>query len=91
MKINIKHLAGIALFIPLFIASCDSPKEELKYPYQEVENDPLQTRIYKLNNGLTVYLSLNQDEPRVQTNIAVRAGSKYDPAETGASCRPTKH
>ncbi|MCF8229414.1 MAG: insulinase family protein, partial [Bacteroidales bacterium] len=39
-------------------------------------------RIYELDNGLKVYLSQNQDEPRIQTFIAVRAGSTYDPAET---------
>src|SRR5580698_2850845 len=37
--------------------------------------DPLDAHIYKLHNGLTVYLSVNKSEPRVQTMIAVRAGS----------------
>lgn len=55
-------------------------KEEGGYTYQYVEGDPMQTRIYTLKNGLTVYLSPNAREPRIQTMIAIRAGSKNDPA-----------
>jgi predicted Zn-dependent peptidase len=47
-----------------------------------VPNDPLQTRIYTLDNGLKVYLSVNKNNPRVQTYIGVRVGGKNDPAET---------
>jgi len=47
--------------------------------YQEVKGDPMKTRIYKLDNGLTVMFSLNRDEPRVYTCIGTRAGSKNDP------------
>jgi predicted Zn-dependent peptidase len=50
------------------------------YTYTAVPNDPMQVRIYTLDNGLKVYLSQNKDEPRIQTNIVVRAGSKYDPS-----------
>ena len=50
--------------------------------YEEVKNDPLKARIYTLENGLKVYLAVNKDEPRVQTVIGVRVGSKDDPAET---------
>ena len=39
-------------------------------------------RIYTLENGLKVYLSVNKDKPRIQTYIAVRVGGKNDPAET---------
>jgi predicted Zn-dependent peptidase len=51
-----------------------------KYSYTSVPNDPMQVRVYTLENGLKVYLSQNKDEPRIQTNIAVKAGSKYDPS-----------
>lgn len=50
--------------------------------YEEVKNDPLKARIYTLENGLKVFLTVNKDEPRVQTVIGVRVGSKDDPAET---------
>lgn len=54
-----------------------APKE---YRYESVPGDPLQVRIYHLDNGLTVYLSDYKDAPRIQTYLAVRAGSKNDPA-----------
>ncbi|MEO7082090.1 MAG: pitrilysin family protein, partial [Flavobacteriales bacterium] len=57
-----------------------SATAQKKYTYTSVPNDPMQVRIYKLENGLTVYLSQNKDQPRIQTNIVVRAGSKNDPA-----------
>ena len=91
MKINIKIITGLMLFLPLIFTSCSTEEKVEKYPYQEVENDPLQTRIYTLDNGLKVYLSVNRDEPRVQTNIAVRAGSKYDPAETTGLAHYLEH
>ena len=50
------------------------------YRYESVPGDPLGVRIYKLDNGLTVYLSDYKDAPRIQTYLAVRAGSKNDPA-----------
>jgi zinc protease len=49
-------------------------------PYKTYDNDPLGARVYTLSNGLTVYLSSYKDAPRIQTYIAVRAGSKNDPA-----------
>ena len=52
------------------------------YKYESVPGDPLQVRIYTLENGLKVYLSVNKDKPRIQTYIAVRVGGKNDPAET---------
>src|SRR5690554_5014215 len=51
------------------------------YAYEVVENDPSNTRIYTLSNGIKVYLAQNKDEPRIQTYIPVRAGSNDDPAE----------
>ncbi|MBS1662846.1 MAG: insulinase family protein [Bacteroidetes bacterium] len=49
------------------------------YTYRYVTNDPMQTRVYTLSNGLTVLLSANHKEPRVAVKIAVRAGSNTDP------------
>ena len=53
-----------------------------KYDYKTVEGDPLQTKIYELENGLKVYMSVNKETPRIQTYIAVKVGGKNDPAET---------
>lgn len=43
---------------------------------------PLHSRIYTLDNGLKVYMTVNGEAPRIQTYIAVRVGSKNDPLET---------
>lgn len=61
------------------------------YTYTAVPNDPMQVRIYTLDNGLTVYLSQNKDEPRIQTNIAVRAGSKNDPDDATGLAHYLEH
>ena len=54
--------------------------------YETAANDPLKARIYTLDNGLKVYLTAYADAPRVQTNIAVRAGSKNDPERCYRTC-----
>ncbi len=61
------------------------------YTYQSVANDPLKVRIYKLKNGMTVYLSVNKDAPRIQTYIAVKAGSKNDPADATGLAHYLEH
>lgn len=58
------------------IASCSG------YRAESVPGDPMNTRIYTLDNGLKVYMSVNKAEPRIQTYIAVKVGSKNDPSET---------
>ena len=62
-----------------------------KKDYEEVKGDLTKTRIYTLNNGLKVYLSVNKEEPRIQTFIAVRTGSKNDPAETTGLAHYLEH
>lgn len=52
------------------------------YKYETVTGDPLNTRIYMLENGLKVFLSVFNDTPRIQTYIAIHTGSKMDPPET---------
>jgi len=51
------------------------------YTYKYVSNDPTTSRFYTLGNGLTVILSPTIKEPRIQTYIAIKAGSKTDPAD----------
>ena len=50
--------------------------------YETVPNDPLHTKIYTLDNGLKIYMSVNKEQPRLQTYMAVRVGGKNDPSET---------
>ena len=61
------------------------------YKYETVKGDLMQTRIYTLDNGLKVYLSVNSEKPRIQTYIAVRTGSKNDPAETTGLAHYLEH
>ena len=61
------------------------------YKYESVKGDMTQTRIYTLDNGLKVYLSVNNEKPRIQTYIAVRTGSKNDPAETTGLAHYLEH
>jgi predicted Zn-dependent peptidase len=45
------------------------------------EHDPMNVREYTLKNGLKVYTSVNKLQPRISTMIAVKTGSKNDPAD----------
>jgi len=56
-------------------------KTEGGYTYKYVSNDPTNSRFYTLKNGLTVILSPTKKEPRIQTYIATKAGSKTDPKD----------
>jgi predicted Zn-dependent peptidase len=61
------------------------------YAYQYVTNDPLNVRVYELKNGLKVYLSQYKDKPRMQTQIAVKAGGKNDPADNTGLAHYLEH
>lgn len=74
-----KHLSLLLMAtLCLFFIGCSSSK----YNYEEVPNDPLNTKIYTLDNGLKVFMSVNKETPRIQTFIAVKVGGKNDPKET---------
>ena len=90
-----KHLKLVlALAMITFVASCkkgnsdqlavktETQKDANGFSYESVTNDPTGLRLYTLDNGLQVYLSKNTEEPKIQTYIAVRAGSNYDPKES---------
>jgi predicted Zn-dependent peptidase len=66
-----------------------APKPKLNY--ETAENDPFKTRIYTLSNGMKVYLSVYKNAPRIQTLIAVKAGSKNDPADATGLAHYLEH
>ncbi|MGK0413330.1 MAG: zinc protease, partial [Polaribacter sp.] len=68
-----------------------SQKDSNGFSYETVENDPTGLRLYTLENGLKVYLSKNTDEPKIQTFIGVRAGSKYDPSDNTGLAHYLEH
>jgi predicted Zn-dependent peptidase len=88
------------LLLPLFIGAQTKPggnakpindaaKTNLNYEY--ALNDPLNTRIYTLKNGLKVYLSVYKSLPRIQTFIAVKTGSKNDPSNATGLAHYLEH
>lgn len=81
-----KSLLPLCL-LTLLLGACGSSTR----PYESVEGDPMESRIYTLDNGLKVYLTRNTNEPRIQTFIAVRAGGKNDPAETTGLAHYLEH
>ena len=77
-----KKIITISLLIfatAYFVVNLKNQMNKIENNYEEVIGDPLKARIYTLENGLKVYLTSYDDAPRIQTNIAVRAGSKNDP------------
>ena len=50
--------------------------------YETVPGDAQQTKIYTLDNGMKIFMSVNKEQPRIQTFMAVKVGSKNDPSET---------
>ncbi|MBQ5637958.1 MAG: insulinase family protein, partial [Alistipes sp.] len=72
-----RKLFTLAVLVVAMLAAACSP-----YKYETVEGDPMGARIYTLDNGLKVYMAVNDETPRIQTYIAVRVGGKNDPAET---------
>jgi predicted Zn-dependent peptidase len=62
-----------------------------KYTYTVVSGDPTKSRWYILPNGLTVILSVNKDQPRVQTLVATKAGSKNDPSDNTGLAHYLEH
>ena len=59
--------------------------------YQKVKGDPLDAKICTLDNGLKIYMTVNKDEPRIQTYIAVRVGGKNDPSDNTGLAHYLEH
>ena len=100
---KIKLLLFSILLITAFSCKQSTPSESEKevkveqsedvngYSYESVTNDPTGLRLYTLKNGLKVYLGKNNEEPKIQTLIAVRAGSTYDPADNTGLAHYLEH
>ena len=59
--------------------------------YETFKGDPMNTKIYTLKNGLKVYMTVNREEPRLQTLIAVRNGGKNDPVDNTGLAHYLEH
>lgn len=82
---------GIVFILYIITIATDQKNIDIGYEYEFVENDPMNTLIYTLDNGLKVYMSVNKDEPRIQTNIAVNTGSKQDPSDATGLAHYLEH
>lgn len=85
MKISIRIIA--LLLIPSFVWATNP----YKHKFTVTKNDPYKVLQYELSNGLKVYLSVNKDEPRISTNIALNTGSKNDPSEVTGLAHYLEH
>lgn len=65
--------------------------DEAGFSYETFKDDPTGLRLYTLDNGLKVYLGKNEEEPKIQTLIAVRAGSTYDPSDNTGLAHYLEH
>ena len=82
---KIKHVLLAAVLMGSLSATAKD------YHYTTIPGDAMKTRIYTLDNGLTVYMSVNKEKPRLQANIAVKTGSRNDPAETTGLAHYLEH
>jgi hypothetical protein len=69
------------LILTILLISSLTGYSQSKLTYDTVPGDPLHARIYTLENGMKVYLSVYKDAPRFQSMIGVKAGSKFDPID----------
>ena len=97
---NVKNQLLLLFTIIVLTFSCTTPAEEGfvtktaeegGYTYEYVTHDPMKARIYTLDNGLKVYLSVYKNEPRVHSFIAVKAGGKNDPADNTGLAHYLEH
>jgi len=82
MRNKLKLIWIAFISIAVFFIAIEQGYAQKQYTYESVPGDALKARIYTLDNGLKVYMSVYKDAPRIQTYVAVRAGSKNDPHET---------
>ncbi len=85
---KMRKLLCVAMLLLLAVGTVSAQKT---YKYRTFENDPFNAREYTLDNGLKVYMSVYKDVPKIQTYIAVRAGSKNDPHETTGLAHYLEH
>ena len=76
-------LIAVSALLLIGVVSCSK--------YETVKGDPMKVKIYTLDNGLKVYMSVNKEQPRLQTYIAVRNGGKNDPSDNTGLAHYLEH
>lgn len=77
---NIRYILGTIMTAVFFCSTGSVYGYQLIY--QPKAEDSMQVYIYRLDNGITVYLTENHEVPRFYAEIAVRVGSQNDPPDT---------
>lgn len=95
MKNRFKGHLILSLAVIMALSACNNSEQksdaQTNNEFEQITNDPTKTRIYTLDNGLKVYLSVNEESPRINTAIAVRAGSKNDPSDATGLAHYLEH
>jgi predicted Zn-dependent peptidase len=83
----------VALWALMLLLAACSAKQAAPYKVVSIPStdDPTDVFVYELPNGLRVYISPNAEEPRFYSEIAVRVGSKNDPADTTGLAHYLEH
>ena len=84
-------MQSIAAFVVSVLFATSTSYAEYRLINEPNPNDPLNTAVYELENGLRVYITENHESPRFYSEISVRAGSKHDPAETTGLAHYLEH
>ncbi len=102
MRTKLFILGGLFL-LPILYFSCQSTASQQsitketktstsgEYTYEYVTGDDSKTRVYTLENGLKVYMSVYKEEPRITTYIPVKAGGKFDPENSTGLAHYLEH
>lgn len=64
---------------------------DLPPTHDALPGDPMAVSVHRLKNGLTVYISTDRQKPRFSAWIAVRAGSRSDPAASTGLAHYLEH
>ena len=73
--------------LPQILAASDLPPTH----EQPLEGDMMGVTVHRLSNGLTVYISTDRQKPRFNAWIAVRTGSRNDPADSTGLAHYLEH
>ena len=84
-------LCSLSVFILILALTVSTAGASYKRLNEPNSADQMAVQIYQLDNGLTVYLTENHEEPRFYTEISVRAGSKHDPPEATGIAHYLEH
>ena len=86
MNMRRRNLLSVTVILSLVLFGVSSCSK-----YETVKGDPMKAKIYTLSNGLKVYMSVNKEQPRLQTYIAVRNGAKNDPSDNTGLAHYLEH